>query len=161
MPFTVSLSAPSGKTVSVKYQTSPSTATSPADFTAIGLTTLTFQPGVQSLPVNVVVKGDTLDEGDEIFTVNLSAPTNATLAKSQGVGTIQDDDSQPAISIGDIIVAEPASGTANATFTISLSTASGQPVTVSYATADGSATAGLDYQSQTSSMTIFRSSPTA
>ena len=92
MPFTVSLSAPSGKVVSVKYQTSASTATSPADFTAITLTTLTFQPGVQSQNVVVAVKGDTLAEGNETFTVNLSAPTNATLTKSQGIGTIQDDD---------------------------------------------------------------------
>jgi len=80
-------------------------------------------------------------------------PVNATFAKSQGIGTIIDDDPLPTISIGDITVAEPASGSATATFIVSLSSPSGQPVSMSYATADnspaaGSATAGQDYQAQ-------------
>jgi hypothetical protein len=148
MPFNISLSAPSGKVVTVKYQTANSTATSPADYTAISLKTLTFAAGIQSQNVIVSVKGDTLSEGDENFIVNLSAPTNATFAKSQGIGKIVDDDLPPTISIGDITVAEPPSGTATATFVVTLSAPSGQPVSLNYATADGSATAGLDYAAQ-------------
>ncbi len=154
MPFNISLSAPSGKIVTVKYQTANSTATAPADYAALNLTTLTFQPGIQSQNVNVTAKGDTLAEGDENFIVNLSVPVNATLAKSQGVGTIIDDDLPPTISIGDITVAEPIAGSFNATFIVSLSTPSGQPVSVNYSTADGSATAGLDYQAQSGLVTF-------
>jgi uncharacterized repeat protein (TIGR01451 family) len=52
---------------------------------------------------------------------------------------------QPAISINDISVNEGDAGTVNAVFTVSLSAASSQTVTVGYATADSSATAGSDY----------------
>ena len=139
MPFTVSLSASSSKVVTVKYQTANSTANAPDDYTAVSLKTLTFPAGIQSQNVSVTVKGDTLSEGDENFIVNLSVPVNATFAKSQGIGKIIDDDALPTISIGDITVAEPASGTATATFIVSLSSPSGQPVTMNYATADGTA----------------------
>ncbi len=55
-------------------------------------------------------------------------------------------ESQPALSINDITLTEGNSGTTTATFTVSLSKASAQTVTVNYATADGTATAGTDYQ---------------
>jgi large repetitive protein len=154
LPFTVSLSAPSGKVVTVKYQTANGTASAPSDFTALPLTTLTFQPGTQSLNVNVSVKGDAINEADETFLINLSAPTNAAFTSSQGVGTIRNDDAPPTISIGDITVAEPLSGSATATFVVSLSAASGQPTSVNYATADGSASAGSDYQAQSGLVTF-------
>lgn len=52
----------------------------------------------------------------------------------------------PTVSIGDAMVAEGTSGTTPAEFTVSLSTASTQTVTVDYATGDGTATAsGGDY----------------
>ena len=35
-----------------------------------------------------------LDEIDETFFVNLSSPTNATIADGQGMGTIADDDAR-------------------------------------------------------------------
>ncbi len=58
--------------------------------------------------------------------------------------------------IGDIVVTpEGASGTRLAVFTVSLSRASGTTVTVDYATAAGTATAGVDYQS-TSGMLTFQ-----
>ena len=38
------------------------------------------------------VNGDTLFEPDETFFVNLSNPTNAAIARAQGVGTIVNDD---------------------------------------------------------------------
>jgi len=51
----------------------------------------------------------------------------------------------PSISIGDVSVAEGDGGTTSAVFTVTLSAPSGQPVSASFATADGTATAGLDY----------------
>jgi hypothetical protein len=91
--FTVSLSAPSGKTVTVNYATANGTATAPSDYVAISpAKTLTFLPGVVTKTVKVKVKGDNQDEANETFFVNLSAPGNATLGDSQGLGTIQDDD---------------------------------------------------------------------
>jgi len=55
--------------------------------------------------------------------------------------------SEPLISIDDVVVNEGNSGTVNAVFTVRLSAASAQPVTVEYATASSSATAGSDYVS--------------
>jgi len=51
----------------------------------------------------------------------------------------------PSVSINDVTVTEGNTGSLSATFTVSLSAAYGSPITVHYATADGSATAGSDY----------------
>jgi hypothetical protein len=51
----------------------------------------------------------------------------------------------PELRIDDVTVTEGNGGSVNATFTVSLSTASGQTVSVSYATANGTAAAGTDY----------------
>jgi hypothetical protein len=51
----------------------------------------------------------------------------------------------PSLAVGDAMVTEGDSGAKNAVFTVSLSAASAGPVTVDYATADGSATAPGDY----------------
>ena len=40
----------------------------------------------------VPVKGDTVREPNEAFTVNLSAPTNSGIADAAGTGTIVNDD---------------------------------------------------------------------
>ena len=87
------------------------------------------------------VVGDLDDEANETFFVNLSDPTNATIADGQGVGTIIDDDAQPTLSINDVTVTEGNAGIVNANFTVTLARASGQTVSVDYATADGTAIA--------------------
>ena len=46
------------------------------------------------------------------------------------------------------------SGTSNMAFTVNLSKASSTPVTVQYATADGTATAGTDYVSTSGTLTF-------
>ena len=72
-----------------------------------------------------------------------------------GTGTITNDDVVvPTVSIGPAMVAEGNSGTTNAVFPVTLSAATTVPVTVSYATGDGTATAGSDYTAVTSSVTI-------
>ena len=100
------------------------------------------------------VIGDTLDEANETFFVNLSAPSNATILDGQGQGTITNDDPLPSLSIGNVTVTEGNSGTVNATFTVSLSAASGQTVTVNYATADGTAVPPGDYTARSGTLTF-------
>jgi hypothetical protein len=89
--FIVSLAAPSSFTASVSYATGDLTANAGADYTAAS-GTVTFTPGATSQPVAVQVLGDVAIEGDESFSLNLSAPSNATLGDAQGIGIIGDDD---------------------------------------------------------------------
>ena len=139
--FTVSLSAPSGRTVTVGYATANGTAISPGDYQASG-GTLTFTPGQTSQQLPIQVVGDLDDEASETYFLNLSGPTNATVTDPQGVGTIIDDDGEPALSVNDVTVTEGQSGIVNANFAVTLSAPSGQTVSVGYASADGTATAG-------------------
>ncbi|HEY7422832.1 MAG TPA: FG-GAP-like repeat-containing protein [Gemmataceae bacterium] len=60
----------------------------------------------------------------------------------------------PTLQIGDATVTEGHAGTRAATFTVTLSAPSAQPVTVQYATANGTATAGSDYQAASGTLTI-------
>ena len=77
------------------------------------------------------VLADDLDEATETFTVGLSDATGATIgASSTFTRTIVDADAEPTISIAGVSVVEGQSGMQNAIFTVSLSAASGQDVTV-------------------------------
>lgn len=61
----------------------------------------------------------------------------------------------PTISISDASVAETNSGTTTATFLVTLSSSSSQIITVNFATQDISATAGVDYVSNTGTLTFL------
>ena len=79
--------------VSVHVATSDGSATTADDDYEAVSTTITFDPGVQVRDVPVTVHGDVFDDGDaENFSVELSAPTGATLATGSAVATIWDDD---------------------------------------------------------------------
>lgn len=155
--FTVSLSAASTSTVTVDFITTGVTATSGTDFVASS-GTVTFLAGQTSKPINITVNGDTLDEINETFTVDLSNPTNATIADFQGVGTILDDDPAPTLSINDVTQAEGNAGTSNMVFTVSLSAVSGKDVSVNYLTADNTATQPSDYTLTSGTLTILAGS---
>ncbi len=151
--FTVTLSAVSGRTVTVNYATANGTATSTSDYVAVS-GTLTFAAGATTQQITVPVRGDTVNEATETFNVNLSGATNATIADSQGVGTIIDNDPVPSVTINDVSITEGNFGTKTLTFTLTLSAASGQTVTVNYATANGTARAGSDYVAKTGTVTF-------
>src|SRR5204863_535929 len=144
--FTVTLSNPSDRTVTVAYATeADATAAAGVDYQSTS-GTLTFAPGQTSRTITVLVNGDLVDELDEAYCVELSNATGgAMIGKGMGQGTIVDDDTA-SFAISDVTVTEGNSGTVSAVFTISLSTRSDRFTGVSYATANGSAAAGSDYQ---------------
>jgi probable HAF family extracellular repeat protein len=150
--FTVSLSAPSSQTVTVNFATANGTATA-ADYQARS-GTVTFAPGETTKTITVAVNGDRLGEANETFFVNLSGATNATLTDGQAVGTIIDD--EPRVSIGDVTKSEGRKGqTTLFTFTVTLSAAYDQPVTVSFATRNGTAkTSNNDYVARSGTITF-------
>lgn len=145
--FTVRLSSASGQTVEAVYETHVITAAADADYVPMS-GTLIFAPGELSKAVTVTILQDVLDEPSEQFELHLSGLVNAQFGDALGIATITDDDPIPTLGISDGEVLEGDSGTTAATFTITLSAASGQPVTVRYATANGSATGGPDYVPQ-------------
>jgi len=152
LTFTVTLSAVSGRAVTVNYTTADGTAEAPGDYQATS-GTLTFAAGELSQTITVQLVGDLLDEPNETFVVNLSGPAGATLAKSTGTGTILNDDDL-VLTVGDVAAAEGPSGTTAFLFTVNLSTKSASPVTVQYATADGTANAPGDYQTAAGTITF-------
>ncbi len=110
--FTVSVSTPRpDASLSVDFATTDGTAVAPDDY-ASKSGTVTWAPGDgTSKTVTVDVAGDTLDEFDETFTVDLSNPTRVAIADGSGAGTITDDDPPPTVSIDDVTVTEGDSGT--------------------------------------------------
>ena len=92
--FTVTLAMASSHTVTVDFATADGTAASGSDYVAES-GTLTFDPGETSQTVTVAVVGETLDEPDETFFVNLSLPVNAVIVDGRGIGTILNDELLP------------------------------------------------------------------
>jgi Calx-beta domain len=127
----------------VSYATSDNTATA-ADRDYIPTSdTLQFATGVNAQTFTVTINGDTKVEPNETFFVNLSGATiGTTISKSQGTGTIINDDASGSVAVNDVNIVEGNSGTQVATFTVTRTgTNATAPFDVSYATADSTATA--------------------
>ena len=149
----VTLSAAPPGPVTVQYQTADGTAAAGQDYQP-ALGTLTFNAGETSKSVTVVVNADETDETDETFLLRLSAATNAALADAEAAVTIADDDAPPPAAAADLSVTEGDSGTVGVAFTVALPVASARAVTINYATADGTATAGSDYTPASGTLTF-------
>ena len=122
------------------------------DYVAKSLLGQSIPAGATSKTFTVGIKGDTVVEPNETFSVNVSSLAGATLADGQAVGTITNDDGGsglPSMSVADLSIVEGNSGTSVAIFTVSLSSPATGPVTFDMATANGSATAGSDYVAST------------
>ncbi len=156
--FTISRFGASTGAVSVNYATVNGTAISGSDYQAMS-GTLAFAAGETSKTVSVSILGDTTVEADETFFVDLSNATGATLLKARGNGTITNDDivvavPLPTVLIQSKMVTEGNSGIAGLPIVVSLSTASTQIVKVNYATVNGTAIAGSDYQAMSGTLTF-------
>ncbi|MDQ3933439.1 MAG: hypothetical protein M3340_02275 [Actinomycetota bacterium] len=162
--YTVSLSAPSGRTVTVDFATANGTAvfgaTGQGDYFRRQTQTLTFSPGQTTKTVDVWVLTDARDELDETFHLDLSNVTGgATIADNRGTTTIADDDPSPTIVVDDPIVWEPVGANQLVKFNVNLSAPSGRTVTVNFSTANGTASFGSqgqgDYFRRTSQTLTF------
>ena len=151
LSHTVTLSATTGTPITLAYNLAGITATPGADFSTAptfsnGVTLsggiLNVPAGVSSFTVNVPTTNDTATEPTETY--------NLTVGDVTVVGTITDTDAIT-ISINDVSVYENAG---SATFTVSLSGASYQTVTVNYATNNGTATGNSDYAATSGTLTF-------
>jgi len=141
--FTVSLEAPTNTNVTVDYVTLNGTASSPGDYQAVN-GTVTFSPGQTTRFVTVPINGDTLPEGNETIILNLSNPSGALIADSQGIGTITDDDASNIFqfSSGTATVSEAAGV---ATLTVNRLGSTTAAASVRFETGDLTATQVGDY----------------
>ncbi|MEZ6127296.1 MAG: Calx-beta domain-containing protein [Planctomycetaceae bacterium] len=157
--FDVTLNGTVDVPVFVNFATADGTAIAGQDYTAQAnaLGFLASGNGDQTLTVTVAVAGDETVELDEEFFVNLSSlmasGRDVTITKPQGVGTIRNDDSA-SIRVGDPVITEGDSGTTSLTFAVTLDGRTDVPVTVDYATADGTATSGQDYSAASGTLTF-------
>ena len=104
LTYTVTLSAASGRTVTVDYaDAGTGTATPGTDYAAIAAGTLTFPAGATSREIIVSVTGDVLDEMDETVVVALSRPSNATLGMGMALSRSSDATLGTAVGVGAII----------------------------------------------------------
>jgi hypothetical protein len=151
--FLAGLNVAGKQAITVNYATADDTAKAGSDYqTVVGV--LTSPAGVRNTVLTIPIIGETLNELNERFYVNLSNPLRCTLARSQIACTLLNDDLQPRLSINDVSVTEGNAGTSDAVFTVRLSSAGGQNATVNYPTMNGNAMAGSDYIAQSRSLTF-------
>ncbi|HEY0076508.1 MAG TPA: Calx-beta domain-containing protein [Abditibacteriaceae bacterium] len=157
--FRLTLSAPSGRYIFLSGSDFPATAQASRDYLEQPPLAIEFEPGQTSTTFGVQIMGDLLNEANETFYIVLSGPQNVIIGRGRALGTIIDDDAAPALSINDVSISEgPAqgapAGTKNLTFTVSLSKASGQSISVNYATADGIARSTSDYVAKSGTLSF-------
>ena len=91
--------------------------------------------------------------GDTAHCVQVRA-TNASATKGDWSAAMTVTPGLPLLTVADVTVAEPATGTANLDFVVTLAPTSPGTVTVDYATGGGDATAGADYTSTSGTLTF-------
>ena len=154
LTFTVELVTPGSDTAEFEYTTVDGSATAGDDYTSAS-GTLTFIPGRSTTQtISVPILNDDVSEPDETFRLQVSGYSGAALEPAAtGTGTIRNDDGDPMLSVADVRAYEDnAAGVIE--FTVRLSPASSQQVTVDYYTTDGTAIAPGDYTAKTDSLTF-------
>ena len=147
----VSRSGGSSGAVSVLYATANGTAAAGQDYTATNGTLSWADGETGAKTFSVPLLNDSIFENNETFTVSLSNPTNGLSLgnTSSATVTVTSDDVQPIP--GSVSIAQQAYSVSeadgNLVISVSRSGGSSGAVSVSYATANGTATAGQDYTS--------------
>ncbi|MDB0047356.1 hypothetical protein N9F21_01900 [Porticoccaceae bacterium] len=150
LTFTITKTGSTALTHNINYATANGSAAAGSDYTSTS-GTLSFSSGQTSQTVTVATTGDSTYESNETLYLNLSSATaGATIVDSQGVGTINNNDSGPAFYINNVSVSEGG----NLTYTITKSGSTASTHNVNYATANGSAVAGSDYTSKSGTLSF-------
>lgn len=157
LTFTVTKSGTATAPVSANFATADGSAVAGNDYNAAS-GTLTFAPGDTTKTITVSTIDDNINEPTESFSVVLSAATGgATINGATGTGTINDNDPAPSFTIGN---AGPVTEGGSLSFTVTKTGATSVPVDVYFATANGSAIAGSDYNAASGALTFAPSDTT-
>jgi YD repeat-containing protein len=152
LSFTVTKSGTAAATVTIDCAQTSGTATGGSDYTA-STQTLSFLVADTSKTCSVPGIQDTLYEGTQTFSALLQNPMGAALiATGSAIGTITDNDGAPSFSVSNVSMSEGSV----ISFTIARTGTTELSHSISYATADGSATAADgDYTSIALTSTTF------
>jgi uncharacterized repeat protein (TIGR01451 family) len=150
--FPLTLSSPSDKTISISYQTADGTALAGKDYSpASGV--ITIDPGQTGFNLNLRIILSNLSANQQTyFLLNLTAVTNATMARGQAVGTIVQKFFY-GISIGNVTIENRGTDT-NVIFQLTSSPGNPLPVSLEFQTIDGTAIAGQDYEPRAGLLTF-------
>jgi glucose/arabinose dehydrogenase len=151
--FPITLDKPSSVPVTVKLTPTSGSAVAGVDFAKAGVT-VKIPVGSTSATARVSVIGDALYETDETFSLVVNSVSGARVAQASGVGTIQNDDPPPGISVDDG-VETTANGLTTLAFRVHLSAKSGLSTYVTATASDGTAVNGVDYTARSQTMTIL------
>ncbi len=148
----LALNTPSGLTATVRYTTSDGTAVAGVDYIAVN-GVATFAPGVTQTTFSVPLIDNTQYNGERTINLRIGPPVgNATLGVAQtAVLTITDNEAAPVLQWSAAAYTFSRSA-AVAVLMATLSFPSAVTATVAYATADGSARAGEDYQASSGTL---------
>lgn len=156
LSFPVRLSGASSETITVRFTTRNGSALDTDSDYVSQNGVITFLPGETEKTITLQTVGDGRYELDENFTVELSEPTNTTIAGASAIGTIRNDDPLPQIRVSAAdSKREGDTGVTTFNFTVSLSQASPLATTVNYSTADGTATTANNDFARTSGSLTF------
>jgi hypothetical protein len=154
--FGVTLSNPSSRVITINYATADGSAIAGDDYVPTA-GALTFNPGDPlTKTISVPAVDDMSWRGTRTFALSLVTATHATISADTAIGTIVDDDPPPASITNPTITEGPGR---SLDFAISLAGSPNSPITVDYATADGSAHAPARYTAQTGSLTFKPGGP--
>ena len=138
--FVVTLSAPAGtgKSITVNYTTLNGSAKAGQHYTPTKASLVfTGQETTKTIFVPTNIDSTTRPFKLDRFSLRLTSAPGAKIAGSVATATIAPI--PPGLAISDVTLEEGNAGTKQARFVVTLGTPSDQPVTVDYATADGSA----------------------
>ncbi len=143
--------------VSVTYATADGTATAGEDYTAAG-GTLSLANGEATGSFSLTLLDDSTYEGDESVVLSLSQPTGGAVLGANASATllIEDDDQTPAAGVLSFSLGEFSAEEFDGSVTISVTREGGSSGTaqVDYATSDETATAGIDYEVASGTLTF-------
>ncbi|TRU97986.1 MAG: endo-1,3-1,4-beta-glycanase ExsH [Microcystis wesenbergii Mw_QC_B_20070930_S4] len=85
--LTVTVDNPNPQPITFNYTTAPINATANVDYTS-KTGTITIAPNTSTATISIPILNDNLNEADEVFTVTLSNPVNATINPEGGIGEV-------------------------------------------------------------------------
>jgi bacillolysin len=160
--FTVTISKPFPIPLTYAYEAVTKYWAAPAEDFVPTAGKLVFAPGVTSHTISVPVIGDReyeppISQTEETFILKVQGVPDLP---GFGEGTIVDDDLPYAgLSVSDVTLPEPRTGTVNATFTVTANPRDSMEHTVAFHTADGTAFAPVDYTATSGTVTFPATDP--